>query len=240
MMTRNKTLVGVTIATALCAATLGAYIAYADLSFATPPPMRLPYHGYLEQGGVPVNGPQDMEFVLTWGADDPVGFWSEEHLGVQMNAGEFSVVLGESGTLAPEYFDPSTIYVRVCIPNCAEGVMLSGAQQLLSAPFAIKADRGADFEVKSLHVEEGLPIAITVADEPLGCGGGTANTLELSTVNPDRAMCFLTGTQWARTAGTMTSAHCRVRRVSGVWRLEANCNGTDGHLGVCRASCIEW
>jgi microcystin-dependent protein len=65
---------------------------------------RIPFHGYLEHNGAPVVGPIDMVFFIHSTPDEaaaPPGdeasaLWSEEHLGVEVIAGEYSVMLGSS------------------------------------------------------------------------------------------------------------------------------------------------
>ena len=124
---------------------------------------RIPYQGYLEQNGVPVNGVVDLCLQL-W--NDPSAtaavnqLWSEQQNDVQVSAGRFAIRLGADQAL-DGIEGAANLYLTVAVraeatppANAATGACadptlpspaytpLSGRQQLGSAAFAISAKQG--------------------------------------------------------------------------------------------------
>ena len=63
------------------------------VSFASPP---LEFTGILRDGGIPVQGEVNLTFYLYAEEADEVPIWTENHPGVQVDNGEFTVFLFDS------------------------------------------------------------------------------------------------------------------------------------------------
>ncbi|MBI5493785.1 MAG: hypothetical protein HY904_02095 [Deltaproteobacteria bacterium] len=143
----------------------------------------LPYQGYLERDGAPVNGTADFCFQL-WSAPADAGgtptgslLWSERQGAVLVAAGTFGVRLGSANPLSVEVEDAPSLFLRVgaapggsvsatgACDATAEGdyTMLGGTQQVGSAAYALSAKQavpGQDFTVgANLGVGKTAPAA---------------------------------------------------------------------------------
>ncbi|MBI5493523.1 MAG: hypothetical protein HY904_00765 [Deltaproteobacteria bacterium] len=103
----------------------------------------LPYQGFLERDGAPVNTPTALAFELY---DSPSGgtlVWGPEvHSAVPVSAGSFSVNLGELGDMQDVALAGSR-WLQVTV----DGQPLGGRQLLGSAPYARRGAPGQDFRV---------------------------------------------------------------------------------------------
>jgi len=104
------------------------------------PPYTMNYQGYLtDSSGQPINGAYTMNF---WLYDDATAgnlVWGPEaHNNVGVNKGLFSVVLGETIALTPNYFDRA-LFLAVEV----NGVQMPGRQPLRSVSYAYGLVPGA-------------------------------------------------------------------------------------------------
>ena len=105
----------------------------------------IPYDGYLELDGEPVFG---SETSLRFTVYDEVGaLWSEEKV-VNINNGNFGVLLGQKLENPPAAFYAKEVYVGVEIKTNERWVILEGIQHTNTIPFSIWATRGAQVVVE--------------------------------------------------------------------------------------------
>lgn len=96
-------------------------------------PRQIPYRGVLEQSGAPVDGVVlPMTFALFDAAEGGTQLWSEEHASVAVQAGRFSVALGEFTAIPATLFAQADLYLQVTV----SGSLLQGRQRLYSVPYA--------------------------------------------------------------------------------------------------------
>ncbi|MSP71476.1 MAG: hypothetical protein EXR76_04680 [Myxococcales bacterium] len=100
-------------------------------------PEVLPYQGLLSDAvGAPVNGQVDLTFRLYSQALGAVPAWTEQHLGVDVVDGVFSVYLGEDVPLVGNFRDGSTKYLGISVGIDVEA---SPRQNVGSVPYALLA-----------------------------------------------------------------------------------------------------
>jgi hypothetical protein len=108
--------------------------------FAAPPPAQpfvIPYRGYIEQSGMPFNGTASLVFTYYPDALSMTTIGQPETHSAIVSGGRFSVLLGSDGaTLPPNLFDQGNVFVGVSVNNTP----LTGRQQLLPVPFAIRSN----------------------------------------------------------------------------------------------------
>ncbi|MCA9751444.1 MAG: tail fiber domain-containing protein [Gemmatimonadetes bacterium] len=99
------------------------------------PPV-IPFQGYLEKDGAPVDATDltvdvDLYKLPTGGSS----LWSESHFPVVAHEGTFTIPLGRNTPLDPALFGPTALWIEVRV----EGQTLTPRTELLAAPFAIRA-----------------------------------------------------------------------------------------------------
>jgi len=150
---KHHSLRGKLKASLLTALILGSGLAVAVGNFAinSGVPATIPYEGYLEIGGVAVDGTRQMAFELLHcdTSDESTcesPFWSSDTVDVAVSAGRFAVVLGDESLDADAYTLASHgLFVRVSVDATGEGidlVQLGQLQQIHSVPFATNAADG--------------------------------------------------------------------------------------------------
>lgn len=120
---------------------------------------RLPYQGYIENGGSPAQtGEYNLRFGLfvTANADasclatDPNScpLWGEEQT-TTVTEGNFSVVLGESNPLDNDVINQTALFLGIAVhgPNDSVFTVLDSKQELLAVPFAARAAQAQDYNV---------------------------------------------------------------------------------------------
>jgi len=115
----------------------------------------LPYHGYLEQGGAPVEGKRHVTFALYAGDGTPTG-WTEGQTLV-VAGGHFSALLGAQTSLDDVLkIGVAPLSVGVAIQDVGTDglpmgapVALVGRQPLGSAPYARRGAPGTSFVADS-------------------------------------------------------------------------------------------
>jgi len=141
-------------------------------------PKLIPYQGVLEKDGVLVNaiGDDQVAFRVNLYDAETGGnlLWGPQDLDANVYNGRFALVLGPYVHVAdtPEYLD-----IQVQGPGDPDFVPLGGRQRLLSAPYAVAADRAdTDFEVPGrLDVTgDGWVGGRHDIDAHLGVGGNAA------------------------------------------------------------------
>lgn len=133
----------------VCTGSLLAYAAVApDHSWST-----LPYQGFLEQDGLPVNRAVDLCFEVFTVAQGGAPIWSEEALGVVVSAGAFAVDLGATNSLDPLLAE-TDVHLQTSVRDGSAGtpgpctggaggyVALAGRQRLGAGVYALAARRG--------------------------------------------------------------------------------------------------
>ena len=105
----------------------------------------IPYDGYLELDGEPVS---DSETSLRFTVYDEVGvLWNEERV-VNVNNGNFGIMLGQELEYTPAAFYAEEIYIGVEIKNNGRWVILEGVQHTNDVPFSMWALRGTKVVVE--------------------------------------------------------------------------------------------
>jgi len=103
-------------------------------SFAQEIPQKISYQGKLLENGDPVTGTKSMIFTI--------GSWNESHT-VMVNQGLYSVTLGASNPIPTDLFNNnSTAKLQITV----EGSLLSPQTDILSVPYAYKAEKTVDAE----------------------------------------------------------------------------------------------
>lgn len=119
-------------------------------------PKLIPYVGHLDHDGQPVTGKVAMLVCLVQNssASCDLAPWKEEFKSVDVAGGNFSLVLGQS-TAIPDtiYNAPNGLYIRAMVGAFDAGgaptyVQLSGAQRLLSVPYAVNVNQATNFRVE--------------------------------------------------------------------------------------------
>lgn len=145
-----------------------------------------PYQGRLDVNGGAANGAHDFRFGL-FSADNAdasclvaetptsCGFWWEEHAGVPVYAGEFTLVLGEQSGVGDSVVAQPELYLGIAVREVGDPafVLLAGKQRFRAVPFAARAAAAKHFSVSGRLVA-GV-IAPPYADwNSLGTGAGGA------------------------------------------------------------------
>lgn len=111
-----------------------------DLSAAAQPPYTVNYQGFLTDGtGNPLTGTHTLTFSLFISPTGGVPEWGPETHTIPIVDGFFSVVLGESITLFPSYFDQA-LFLEVGV----DGTALSTRQPLRPVAYAYGLVAGAE------------------------------------------------------------------------------------------------
>lgn len=123
---------------ALCAGLALAFVASPALSEPTATDRQIPYQGYLEMNGQPVDGSVKLVFTLSDGADAGKAAWSETHDLVPVSAGRFSVVLGSiDATAVPDWaFLTNALDLQIGVND---GPTLTNKQRIRATPYAVTA-----------------------------------------------------------------------------------------------------
>ncbi|MBI5496729.1 MAG: hypothetical protein HY904_17080 [Deltaproteobacteria bacterium] len=126
---------------------LGAWL-FARAQALTGPSSTLPYEGFLENNGVPVQGNVDATFELYDDynpADANVGtrVWEETQAGVAVVGGRFAVALGSVTPLTAQATQAGRLFLAITV----NGTTLQGRQALGSVPYSWRGVPGADFRV---------------------------------------------------------------------------------------------
>ncbi|MCK4662265.1 MAG: hypothetical protein KAT68_05330 [Bacteroidales bacterium] len=106
--------------------------------FAQEIPQKISYQGKLLESGVAVNGTKSITFSI--------GSWNETHSNVQVTDGLYSVTLGETTPIPTNIFDNSS---SVSLQIKVEGTTLSPTTEILSVPYAYKAEKAVTAETAS-------------------------------------------------------------------------------------------
>ncbi|MBI5497299.1 MAG: helix-turn-helix domain-containing protein [Deltaproteobacteria bacterium] len=119
----------------------------------TPASHLVPYEGFLESAGVPVNGLKYLTFCLYPSDTSTSCVWTET-MQVNVTAGRFSVLLGGTTSLDTVMNGGGNLFVGVTVDEVASGggpagapVELVGRQVLGAAPFARRGAPGKDFGI---------------------------------------------------------------------------------------------
>ncbi|MCP4498917.1 MAG: tail fiber protein [Deltaproteobacteria bacterium] len=119
---------------------------------------RIPYQGHLEENGAPVSGAVDLEVELFTTPTGGSAVWSESFTSLEVDAGKFSIILGDdvNNAIPAEYFsarDP--LYLQVVV----NAQVIGSRQRIFGAPFA-----------SSSGIPPGMimPFAGSTADVPAG------------------------------------------------------------------------
>lgn len=125
----------------------------------------IPYHGYLEENGDPVEGKKYFTFCLSRAAADTDCIWSESHT-LDVAAGRFSALLGSINSLDTYLQQSGNLYIGVTVDSVTSGgqpsgspVALEGKQLLGSVPFARRAAPGKGFAVDGAVSASSLSVA---------------------------------------------------------------------------------
>jgi len=139
------------VALALVVGVLGASLLRAQ-GMSSSASFAVPYHGYLEESGAPVEGARHVTFRLYLAEQGGNAVWSESHV-VDVSAGRFVTNLGMVNPLDDVMRQGGSLYVGISVDGVDGGaplgapVDLIGRQLLGSAPFARRAAPGKDFAV---------------------------------------------------------------------------------------------
>ena len=105
-------------------------------SVATAAPAVIDYQGFLRNTqGYPLNGPQDLVFILYGSLAGPDSVWSETHSAVNVDQGVFSVQLGGPQPFSPSMFQRPALFLEVRVG----AQIMSPRTQLVSVPYALSA-----------------------------------------------------------------------------------------------------
>lgn len=103
--------------------------------FAQEIPQKISYQGKLLEDGYAVTGTKNLKFTI--------GAWSESHSNVQITDGLYSVTLGEITPIPTSIFNNSS---NLSLEIQVEGTTLSPSTEILSVPFAYKAEKAVEAE----------------------------------------------------------------------------------------------
>ncbi len=163
-------------------------------------PVAVPFAGILDADGAPSNGVVAMTFELFDAETGGTSLWTSGEREVDVDAGQFSVVLGTQTALPPRIFiDNPDTYLSVSIA----GEPLNGRQALAPTPYALRAAYASaadDFDVSGEMRATDADIGTLVAN------GVTTSTLSSGTIS-------VTGALSASSAGitnTLTASNITV------------------------------
>jgi len=140
----DKTLLGsplpVLLAALLCAASGRAATADARV---------IPYDGYLENSGLPAQGPHVFHTQLFADPGDVAPLWSEYYT-VQVEAGRFFISIGgEDGQpLSEELYSVSDLHLGLDV----NGEQLAGRQRIMALPFATNTSRAGHLRADEISI----------------------------------------------------------------------------------------
>jgi excisionase family DNA binding protein len=113
----------------------------------------VPYHGYLEEDGQPVEARKYFTFCLSRNEADTACVWTENQV-LDVSGGQFSAELGRVASLDSVLGDPGSLYLSVTVDGVTGAdlpagtpIVLAGKQLLGSAPFARRGSPGESFVV---------------------------------------------------------------------------------------------
>ena len=147
---------------AMLSLVLGSGLAMAVGTFSsnTAVPATIPYEGYLEIGGVAVDGNRNMQFELLHCTSSdvatcqPDAAWDSGVVPVSVSAGRFATLLGDETHDADTYtLANHGLFVRISVDAAGDGgalTKLGQLQQIHSVPFAanaVVASKAEDFDV---------------------------------------------------------------------------------------------
>ncbi len=112
----------------------------------------LAYSGTLEHDGEPVEGSRSLRFGLFLSSSADTSclsstsgacpYWSEQHDGVVVKAGRFSVALGETNIISSSLLSEPALYLGVAVEDAADQwIALGGLQRLLAVPRAARTEQ---------------------------------------------------------------------------------------------------
>lgn len=128
------------------------------------------YEGRLDVDGLPAQGNHAFRFALFGNeadnADclasvqggDACGLWWAEHLTVPVNAGAFSVQLGETKVLGDDVLlGNNRLFLAIAVKGATDTdfTLLGGKQQILAVPFGARAASAKDYTVGGNLVVQG-------------------------------------------------------------------------------------
>ncbi|MCD4665349.1 MAG: hypothetical protein K8R68_08755, partial [Bacteroidales bacterium] len=97
-------------------------------------PLKISYQGKLFESGIPVNGTKSITFTI--------GSWSETQ-SKEINDGLYSVTLGDVNPIPSSLFDENpSLELEIEV----EGTLLETNTEILSSPYAFKAEKAVDAE----------------------------------------------------------------------------------------------
>lgn len=100
------------------------------------PPSMLAFHGKLAAEDGPVDGTINVQFELFDSASGGTSVWTEAHDALEIKAGAFSAVLGQSTPITTSLVTASRLYLEITV----NGETLSPRMAIVSVPYALKAD----------------------------------------------------------------------------------------------------
>ena len=112
----------------------------------------IPYHGYLESDGAPAMGPYDFRIELLGASSDPdiEVYWEDTFDGIDVVAGEFSLILGSQALFSPDFFFVDNMQLRISVQPTSDDpdnfILLSGTQRLLQVPYSTRTEGRLDIE----------------------------------------------------------------------------------------------
>jgi hypothetical protein len=114
----------------------------------------IPYRGYLEEGGTPINGTKSLGFAIYPDTSANTDLWDDVFSSVTLTGGRFTVSLGSQKPLPAGLFDRGALYLAITV----NGVALNGRQQFLPVPFSQRAS-GANHSAGDFAVNGALSVS---------------------------------------------------------------------------------
>ena len=112
-------------------------ISFVMLSYAS---STINFQGALEDvNGSPVNSSQFFEFRIYKTETGGTPLWTEQHFGVQINNGIFSVVLGQNSPIPPDLLENQELYLTYLLGG--ESSEMEPRRKIHAVPFAMKANQ---------------------------------------------------------------------------------------------------
>jgi len=101
-------------------------------------PHLINYQGMLtDDTGNPISGTKTLAFGVFSSGTSSLPLWQENHPGVQVDNGAFSVLLGSISAVPDTLFDEPERWLEIQV----DGVTLSPRQRFASVPYALNADK---------------------------------------------------------------------------------------------------
>ncbi|MBW7881228.1 MAG: hypothetical protein H3C34_01095 [Caldilineaceae bacterium] len=151
-------------------------------------PAVMSYQGYLADASGPISGTVNLEFRLFDASSGGVLLWQETHLAVPVEAGYFTVMLGQGtppSPLTPGLFGGSARYLEVSVDSGPP----FPRQQLSAVPYAFQADQAVQAEQAASAPWSGL------TGKPSGLDDGDDDTLGALACAPDQIARY-NGAAW--------------------------------------------